>query len=178
MQAVFNVSLLCINPVLKWPCLLLEGAVQHTHFLLQCKNWRQMSVRCWNLWQGQELVASTVPGEMVVTSAEHKQHLCSWTWPRGVSGVVNDDLTTHPLFPQSGALLKSVILQEAIQSRSFSVCLSAPTSLFSLYRIELSLFGPVAEETKELHLRLPNVVVAGKSSWDVRFGLVFSLQID
>lgn len=38
-------------------------------------------------------------------------------------------LTNDLSFPHSGALLKSVMSQEAIQTRSFSVCPSAPTSL-------------------------------------------------
>lgn len=65
-----------------------------------------------------------------------------------VIGVVNDNLTNDPLFPYGGALLKCVISQEAIQTRSFSVCLSASTSLFWLYRIASSPFGSAAEETK------------------------------
>ena len=66
----------------------------------------------------------------IATSAGHS----SWAPEPGqeasVSGVVNDNLMNDPLFPHSGTLLKSVMSQEAIQTRSFSVCLSAPASLF------------------------------------------------
>lgn len=92
-----------------------------------------------DIYQALEPTAGAEPGGLhtghgtrryIVTSAGHSTCAPEPGQEASITGVVNDSLANDPLFPHSGALLKSVISQEAIQTRSFSVCLPAPTSLF------------------------------------------------
>lgn len=102
----------------------------------------------------------------IATSAERSACAPESGQEASVSDGVNDNLTSDPLFPHSGSLLKSVMSEEAIQTRSF--CLrqsllihSPPVSSSPVIHLPLAL---QQKRPKELHLKLPNAVVVGKGS--------------